>query len=142
MTIVLFIMTAVISGLIAWMLTYAYCRKSTDHPRRVFRKLPADLQEAVIQEAKETMSMGDLTALIGMKTRDPRLSGPDRYTACPQCGSEELERKIRRTSIEGPLLMSTGGLAIDFYWKTSCKQCDWHEVFSMIPFEPPDGSRE
>jgi len=140
MTITLFILTAVISGFIVWILTYAYYRKTTHHPRLVFQKLPADLQQGIVEEDKDTLSMNDLTALIANKTRDPRLCGPDRYTTCPTCGSEEVERKIRRTSIEGPLLMSTGGFAIDFFWKTSCRKCDWYETFSTIPFEPPEGA--
>jgi hypothetical protein len=139
MTMIHLILTAVIIGLISWVLTYIYYRKTTSRPRRVYQKLPVDLQQAIVEEEKEGLSMNDVTALIAQKTRDPRLSGPDRYTACPQCGSGELERKIRRTSIEGPLLMSTGGLAIDFFWKTSCKECDWNEMFSTIPFEPPEG---
>lgn len=77
-----------------------------------------------MEDNREKLSVFELNELIKEKTIDKDVGEAIPYTACPRCGSENLERTSDVEvdyGIEGPELAG-------HYHIVRCKECDWEKT--------------
>jgi hypothetical protein len=115
MEIVLFVLGAILGGLISWGIAHTYYAKSSRDQKAVFNKLTKEVRSIILQDKRESLTVQELNELLEKKTiKNPIGDDPLPYKACPKCGSENLRR--------GELFTQD-----DSYYVIQCADCQWSD---------------
>jgi hypothetical protein len=105
-----------IGGLITWLVTHFYYRLTHRDQKTLYNKLSKDIRDAILQDAREKLTVKELNNLINEKALDLVMSSPLPFKACPKCGSENLKggeyKDVERD---------------DLYYYIKCEDCGWFD---------------
>ncbi len=114
---IVFFLGLFLGGVISWLLTHLYYRRSSTEQEALYKKLSDDVRKMVLEDPRDSLTVLELNRLLDSKTIDKHRINqghPLPYKACPKCGSKNLARgEINR--------------ADDNYLVISCKDCDWQD---------------
>lgn len=112
MEIVLF----VAGGLLSWLLSHWYYRKSNADQELVYSKLSEDIRQIIREDQRGKLSVCELNQLLEQQTIDPDDPGPLPYKACPKCGSKNLKFES-----------GTDPDRDETYYSIACRECPWND---------------
>ena len=96
---------------------YAISNKKQEKQNNdLIRMLSKEVQDIIIRNNKENLSVLELNHLLDEKTVEDDTDDPLPFKACPKCGNEELNRSSCTDDERG-----------DTYYSIECKKCGWSE---------------
>jgi hypothetical protein len=64
----LFLLGLIFGGMVSWEFTHAYHKESSKDQNTVFKKLPVEVRQAIIEDDREKLSATELKELITKNT--------------------------------------------------------------------------
>lgn len=117
MELILFAAGLILGGVISWIITVVYHRKSSTVQELLFNRLTIEVREAILSDTRQKLTASELLELFNKKiiNADIKEEGYP-YIACPKCGSEHIEKGQGMNSIfDGA-----------YDW-VKCEACGWSE---------------
>jgi len=115
-----FITGLLLGGFITWIVTHLYYRRGRLDARSdqeiIYNKLSKEIRDAILQDARNKLTVKELNDLINEITLDPDSPAPLPFKACPKCGSENL-RGGEYTDVDRD----------DHYYYLKCEDCGWSD---------------
>jgi hypothetical protein len=128
----------ILGAFISWFLNHIYYRKNSSEQKQLFRKLPAEIIQGVLDAKTEKLTIMDLNKLLRQHVIDDSGEGLNRYTKCPKCGSTKLKHGIDYFVDYEPDDFG-GANPLGYPYKVvECMSCGWskNEVDSdRLPYE-------
>lgn len=109
-----FLAGIVTGGLTTWGVAQLYYRKASNEQNTLFNKLSQEVREAILGDARKTLSVVELNKVLEDKTIDLAIQDPLPYKACPKCGFTDLARGS-----------ATDWARDDVYYFIKCPKCEW-----------------
>jgi len=82
-------------GIISWVISHAYYKKSNESQRNITSKLTEELKEIILKSDIEKFTVKDLNRLLEEKIINKNAKDcSELYKMCPKCGSEDLKISI------------------------------------------------
>lgn len=106
----------VLGGLIGWIITHLYYKKSSNDLHEIVEKLPESIIQPILEDKREHLTVSELNELLKTKTIDSETNDPLPYIACPKCGSGKLNRSS-----------ATDYDRDEMYFIINCEDCGWSQ---------------
>lgn len=109
--IIFLILGAVLGGIIGWITSVYFYRKSNKEQAALYNKLTSDIRELILADPRDQLSVEELNELLELKTQKDGY-----YIACPQCGNTKLKYGSFIDDRE------------ETWYATDCPSCGWSDV--------------
>lgn len=122
-----FIGGVILGGIITWVITHIYYKRSRRDQNAVSDKLSLELKRLILDDKRKSLTVTDLNELLRDKVIDRTSSETLPYKVCPKCGSENISRSTdfivdEEAGDDGGTFQTAAPFGI-----IQCLECGWRD---------------